>query len=131
MECDPYEAEFKRRMERFQSGFGEGPEGILCLDPARANGAISYLLEVSCRAQNARNIELGRRALLSLPRDWLLGRIERIAQSTLDLEDEWEYRRLLELYRALEESLAQRLAARGLGSLNAEVREAAEDFLEE
>jgi hypothetical protein len=117
-------------MESYSKGLGEQPAELVNLDPETSNGALAYLLELACRAQNVRNIDLGRRALLSLPHDWLLARIEGVASSTLDLEDEWEYRRALELYWLIDEPLARRCAARGLASQNAEVREAARDLLD-
>ena len=75
-----------------------------------------------------RAITRGRKEILALPRDRVLEAIECLAEETLLLSDEWEYRRLLELYRKLDERLLQRLVARGLTSADAEIREAAEDF---
>ena len=90
-----------------------------------ADRVIAYLLELSCQAQNTRNIALGREFLLSANREWLLLRIEQVAAATLNLNDEWQYRRLLELYALLGDDLASRLIAFGQISPNDEVVEAA------
>jgi hypothetical protein len=63
-----------------------------------------------------------------MPRDEVLKNIERVAADSLPLGDEWEYRRLLELYQQLDPGLQHRLVEGGLGSDNPEIREAAEDF---
>ena len=44
-------------------------------------------------------------------------------------EDEWEYRRLLELYWLLDKKLVKRFALQGLKSENPDVVEAAEEFI--
>jgi len=54
-------------------------------------------------------------------------RIESTVSETLPFE-EWEYRRLLELYEMLDHSLLLRLIARGLSSDDCDLRMAAEDF---
>jgi hypothetical protein len=63
---------------------------------------LSYFLELACQAQNMLNIELGRASLVTLPRKWLLEKIEAAAKPLLDTNDEWEYRRLLEVYWKLD-----------------------------
>ena len=85
-------------------------------------------LGYACRAQSDRAITRGRNEILALPRERVLQLIEDVAAETLPLSDEWEYRRLLELYELLDKGLLQRLVAAGLASGNPEVREAAEDF---
>jgi len=82
----------------------------------------------ACQAQNVSVITQGRREILSMPRDEILASIERVAADSLPLGDEWEFRRLLELYEQLDAGLLRRLVERGLRSENAEVREAAEDL---
>lgn len=85
-------------------------------------------LERACRAQNGAIITRGRREILALPRKAVLEDIERIAADCLSLEDEWEFRRLLEVYEELDGELLRRLVATGLASPNPEIKEAAEDF---
>ena len=85
-------------------------------------------LEYACRCQSMRAINRGRAEILALPRTSVLEVIESVAAETLPLSEEWEYRRLLELYRELDAGLLQRLVASGLASTDADIREAAEDF---
>jgi hypothetical protein len=66
--------------------------------------------------------------MLALSRERVLELIEDVAVKTLRLSDDWEYRRLLEVYERLDEGLLRRLVASGLTSSNPAVREAAEDF---
>ena len=66
-----------------------------------------------------------------MPRAFLIDRIERIASVCLDLEDSWEYRRLLELYAILDSKLASRLAEAGVGDKDSDIREAAIDYLKD
>lgn len=73
-------------------------------------------------------IDEGRKIIFALPRQWVIENIHSIAQEILDLSDGWEYRRLLEVYKELNEGLLRKLVAIGLESANDEVREAADDF---
>jgi hypothetical protein len=88
---------------------------------------VDFLVQ-ACQCQSVRSILAGREGILALPRAWLLANIEQVVSWTLDLSDEWEYRRLLEAYDLIDKSLVRRLVAQGLLSCNLEVREAAEDF---
>jgi hypothetical protein len=89
---------------------------------------IRNALEYACRCQSLPAIRRGRTEILSLPRAIVLEVIESVAAEKLPLSEEWEYRRLLELYRELDTGLLQRLVASGLVSADADIREAAEDF---
>jgi hypothetical protein len=82
----------------------------------------------ACQAQNVSVITRGRSEILAMPRDEILRNIERVAADSLPLGDEWEFRRLLELYEQLDRGLLKRLVEGGLQSENPEFREAAEDF---
>ncbi len=85
-------------------------------------------LQRACQAQNYGVITGGRADILAMPRDAVLANIESVAAQSLSLSDEWEYRRLLELYAQLDQGLLRRLVTHGLSDSNQEVREAAEDF---
>jgi hypothetical protein len=87
-------------------------------------------LELACQCQHIRTISAGRRAIVDLPRPWVLGNLLRVAGEALNLSDEWEYRRLLEVCELINAGLPAALIHQGRGSVNAEVREAAEDFSE-
>jgi len=74
------------------------------------------------------DIELGRRAILSLPKTWLLENIEKSAELLLKDGTDEEYRRLLELYIQIDRELTERLAKRALKHENPDIREAGADF---
>jgi hypothetical protein len=82
----------------------------------------------ACQAQNVSVITQGRSEILAMQRDAVVHSVESVAAETLHLDDEWEFRRLLELYEKLDRGLLRRLIEVGLVSGNGEVREAAEDF---
>src|SRR5947199_5835406 len=82
----------------------------------------------ACQAQNDAVITQGRREILAMPRDSVLQSIERIAADSLPLNNEWEFRRLLEVSEQLDRGLLRRLFDIGLVSSNAEVRESSRGF---
>lgn len=85
-----------------------------------------FLASVSHGAiQNVRD------AILSLPREWVLANIERVAEPLLEKGGYEEYRRLLELYIQLDKELARRLALRATNQQDEDIREAGIDFLNE
>lgn len=90
--------------------------------------ALRDAIQLACQAQNVSRIVKGRQQVLALPRAWVLERIEQVAGEAIDLSDEWEYRRLLELAESLDAGLVQRFVSLGLDSEDPEVREAAQDF---
>lgn len=123
-----YDLRVQKYLEEVHQGLLADFACISSLKPETADRALAYLLELSCQAQNVRNIILGREFLLEADRAWLVSRIEAIALATLNLDDEWEYPRLLELYTLLDDSLAVRLVALGQTSSNVEIVEAAAEF---
>lgn len=123
-----YDTSYRQRMETFAADLAGNLKAVPTLAPATRDAVMRYLLELACQAQNAQNIRLGRAALLGLPRAWLLANIEHHADPLLQLQDEWEYRRLGELYAQLDDDLLGRLVTRGLASLDTDIRQAAHDF---
>ena len=85
----------------------------------------------ACQASYTPNISKARDNILELPKKWVLDNIHPIATEVLSLSDEWEYRRLLELYQMLDKELLTKLITIGLKSNNPEIKEAAYDFKEE
>ena len=74
------------------------------------------------------DIALVRESILSLPRDWVVARIEGVASPILERGGDEEYRRLLELYALLDAHLAHRLAEMAMKHDDEDVREAGQDF---
>jgi hypothetical protein len=72
-----------------------------------------------------------RGVILSLPRDWVLARVDAEAERWLRAGTDDEFRRFLELYRLLDaRDLTLRLARRAAAHADPEIREAGEEFLE-
>jgi|GEM_PF-790861 len=127
---DPYGEQFIKQMNQFQEGLVEHPECIPKLDTTTQKAALTYLLELACHTTHIRNITLGRQAIWIIPNDWLINNIEIAAESLLKLNDDWDYRRLIELYWRIGIPLVHRLALYGLDSENPEIKETAIECLE-
>ncbi len=69
-----------------------------------------------------------REAILRLPKDWVLTRIQNAAEPILRNGSYDEYRRLLELYSLLDPVLTESLAERAIEHPDEDIREAGEDF---
>jgi hypothetical protein len=75
-------------------------------------------------------VHIYRKFILALPRDWVLERIEAVAEPYLVSGDLEEYRRYLELYLLLDEELTRKLAQRALAHSDPDIIEAGQDFIE-
>jgi len=91
---------------------------------------ISLLLSYACQSQNIAPIMLGRKLFPQFPCDWISARIKEVCLSALDINDDWDYRRLLELAGNISDELLQWVIGLAPMSSNAEVTEAADDFRE-
>lgn len=89
---------------------------------------LKELLRCACQAQNEANIILGRTKISEVNEDWLQIHIVECAEKYLDLSDEWEYRRFLELIVHAVPDLKESVLALGENSENAEIRETAKDY---
>jgi hypothetical protein len=126
--ADPWHVAFRAELEALMPNISTDLRLVPTLPPQTGEQILEAVLRRGCQAHHIGNILLGRAAIAEIPRDWLLGRIENTAKRVLNLEDEWEYRRLLEICDALDDGLLRSLVARGLRSADRYVREAAEDF---
>lgn len=90
--------------------------------------ALAPAIALACQPTSMPEIIRGRDAVLAMDREWVLGAIEKTARETLDLDDYWEYRRLLELCLLLDSGLTRRVASWGACHVDPDVREAAEDY---
>ena len=67
---------------------------------SEAQNILVEILEMGCKSQNVKNIQLGRDAINKLPEDWLLNQLPGIVEQHMFLEkewQEWEFRRLAEM----------------------------------
>jgi hypothetical protein len=90
--------------------------------------ALKTSLLLACQPSYIPLIEQGRAEVLLLPRTSVLEQLELMAATSLNLDDYWEYRRLLELAQLLDSAMVQRIVKWGLNSADPDIREAATDF---
>ena len=95
---------------------------------AAAEKVVGILLQGACQSQHIGNIQASREALARIPRDWLKSVLIPTISKSLNIEDEWEYRRLLELLKELSPEIMPPFIEQGLASQDLGIHEAAEDF---
>ncbi|MBR1736163.1 MAG: hypothetical protein IJ736_03980 [Firmicutes bacterium] len=91
---------------------------------------LKVLIENACLGQNYAPIELGRKKINEISKEWLNKNFLEVAYSSIDYSDEWEYRRLVELVVLVVPELIQEVLDIGRNSENAEIREVVEDYAE-
>lgn len=89
---------------------------------------LKVLIENSCLGQNYGPIDISRKKINEIDKDWLNQFILEVASTCIDCSDEWEYRRLVELVVLVLPELKQEVLKLGAQSENEEVREVVEDF---
>ncbi len=67
--------------------------------------------------------------ILSLPKDWVLARIEQEVDPILANEEETDYYMFLQLYDKLDRNLTLKLARRAASHADSQIRELGEDYL--
>jgi hypothetical protein len=85
-------------------------------------------LSLACETQNIANIMIGRYCLQNISVDWAARNLDAIAKEYLNLTDDWEYLRLLEVYSSIDLRLRYKLAEWGLDSPNEEIRRLAYEW---
>lgn len=127
----PYIERYKQGLDDIHKNLWAHLESVPQLSYQEQRSVLSYFLQLACQSQNALNIDLGRASIIALPNDWLLENIEEVSEPFLQTNDEWEYRRLLEVYWKLDRGLAQNLVIQGLKSTNSEIKDVAREYLDE
>jgi len=89
---------------------------------------LKVLIENSCLGQNYGPIELGRKKIGEIDKEWLKQHFIEVANECINFSDEWEYSRLLELVVYAIPELKHRVFEFGINSENEEIREVVEDF---
>ena len=88
------------------------------------------LVSLACEPTYAPTIINARRAILALPKEWVLKHMAPSIERILKSEDDWEYRRLLELCSLLNRDLTLKIATIAASHQNPDIREAGTDFLQ-
>ena len=91
---------------------------------------LKVLVGFACESQNDVPIMLGRANICKIDKSWLAQHLIEVAKSCLDLNDEWEYRRLFELVLEAVPELKQEVADIGFNSADDDIKEAAADYLD-
>jgi len=125
---DPYDISFKAELNAIHPNLADDLGQVAGLSEQIGERVMEAILHRGCQAQNERNITLGRMAAAETPHDWFVEHVERTAARVLNLDDDWDYLRLLEMCENIDTELLKRLVARGSTSPDAGVREAAADF---
>lgn len=123
-----YEEQLCRKLNKLPGFRYEDIKELDKYPEVTAAWVLKILLQLACQAQNEANIILGRNKILEINYSWLKLHIMETAGECLDLSDEWEYRRFLELIILAVPDLKESVLALGENSQNGEVRQAAEDF---
>lgn len=92
------------------------------------DGNLVMTLELACQSQRVEHIVRGRKLVGEYIASKGIEAVETHAYDHLFLDDDWEFRRLAEIYREYSPEALARLIGFGLRSENPEVVEAANDF---
>ena len=69
------------------------------------NEIITLLLSYACQSQNIKPITIAKNALIKFPYNWITEKIMKLCYQTMNIDDEWEYRRFLELVQIISNDL--------------------------
>lgn len=92
---------------------------------------LSIVLSFACQGTNEAVILLARKEFKEIPPEWTIENLDSAVRIGIDMDDEWDYLRLLELLyesRTIYKNTLNRYIEIGSRSLNKEIQEAAEDF---
>ena len=95
-----------------------------------AISVLRLLIQLACCCTNDVLIKRGREGILKIDRIWRLEHILPEAKECIDLTDDYDYQRFLELVDLSASELMQEVILIGKDSDNPENREAAQDFME-
>ena len=105
-------------------------EKILKLPDNVSSEIVMILLSYGCEAQNELPITISRECLKQFPADWITEKIMRLVFKSINLYDEWEYRRFLEIAELISDDLLEWVISIAHYSKDPEIIEAASDFTE-
>ena len=89
---------------------------------------VAELIGWACKPQNESSIRIARDCLKQFPIEWVSLRIKQTTIKSIDITDEWEYRRLLELCELISTDLLKWAIILGEKSTNPDIVEAVDDY---
>jgi hypothetical protein len=125
---DMFMDELYRKVDSIHPNASSQLDRIAELPDEAGRRIVNTLLKQACESQHLGNIVSARRALLGLPRAWLSRVLQDAIGAGVDLDDEWEYRRLIELLKELNLQLFETYIDYGVASGSGAIHEAAEDL---
>lgn len=125
-----YEKRIINDIETIQEGCCYDLVNIDKLPKEVACQILQKLLEWACQPQNITAIETARKKIREINKDWLNENLLEVIEDCIDLSDEWEYRRLLELVVDVLPERKGYILELGIDSENEEIRECVEDYKE-
>ena len=125
-----YDLNFQELLNSYHIDLLTHPDIILELELSKQQEILSEFLVLACQCSHHRNIQLGRDGVWALPRKWVLDNIEKLAEPMLQKHDEYEYRRLLEVYWHLDKTLARKFANYCLENPDIEIRSLGEECID-
>lgn len=126
---DPYELNIRKALDKILPGAYDNIEKIGGFPTEIKKNILEILIKYACESQNVTAIMLARDRIKKIPSSCLFCIFLEASDAVIDSQDEWEYRRLLELVKEAVPDLLTLFIDRGLLSKEIEIREAAEDFL--
>ncbi|MBS0630962.1 MAG: hypothetical protein JSS11_03545 [Verrucomicrobia bacterium] len=123
-----FEARVAERIDAIWPDISRALDQLPKIDQIIAHRILGELIEYACQTTHTGVIVAARRSVASIPPDWLQANFSPVANERINFEDEWEYRRLLELIEEVSPAFLEQFVVRGLAASNWEVREAAEDY---
>ena len=125
---DPFKNNLVAILDEIAPGAFDQLEKLASLPIDIRSRIVDELVQRACTCQHVGNIYVSHNALLRIPSDLRASMLQDAVTRTLDLDDEWEYRRLVELLLEIAPQFVERYLEIGRSSNVADVREAAEDF---
>jgi len=96
----------------------------------KSREVLGLLLDYACKGQTHAYINIARRLIMQIPHAWIKENFIPVASSIIDFNDDWEYRRMLEVTELLSQELLAWGVQIGQSSDDPEVKEASVDFEE-
>jgi len=125
---NPFLNDMCRKLNLLHPGASDRLDRIDELPDPVGRSIVNTLLEAACQSQHVGNIMSARKAMLAIPPLWLSGVLCDAIEEVVDLNDEWEYRRLIELLKELKSELLKNYLDYGMDSGNGVIHEAATDL---
>jgi len=123
-----HENRLRRSVEAVSSDARQMLDRLDTLQPDVSLHVLQIILGFACTAQHAGSIRAGRTAFEKIPQKWLATHLQEVVGRSLDLADEWNYRRLLELLVNFMPDMFNMYVNVGLSSDSIEIFEVAKDL---